>query len=66
MMDQLLDAEDELNRLRDLLNLLCMASGELPLDESRAMSQGIAAARTVAVAEDVAKRLADIRMEAKA
>lgn len=64
MNERLLDCEDDLNRLRDLLTLLGMASGDLPKDEGRAMSQGIDAAR--AVAEDVAMRLADIRMEAKA
>lgn len=30
MSDQLIEAEDELNRLRDLLALLSMAAGELP------------------------------------
>lgn len=59
MMDQMIEAQDELNRLRDLLTLLSMAAGELPQHESRAMSQGISVARTVA--EDVAQRLAAIR-----
>jgi len=58
-MSDLIEAEDELNRLRDLLALLSMAAGELPQDESRAMSQGIGIARTVA--EDVAQRLVAIR-----
>ena len=48
MIGRLLDCEDEVNRLRDLLTLLAMASGDLPKEESRAMSQGIATARAVA------------------
>ncbi|MGP9806470.1 hypothetical protein [Paracoccus sp. NSM] len=64
MIGRLLDCEDEVNRLRDLLTLLAMASGDLPKEEGRAMSQGIATAR--AVAEDVAGMLAAIRADATA
>ena len=39
-MSDLIDAEDELNRLCDLLTLLSMAAGELPQGESRAMPHG--------------------------
>ncbi|WP_313138106.1 hypothetical protein [Paracoccus jeotgali] len=37
----LLSVEDELNRLRDVLTLLNMATAELPKEEGAAMSAGI-------------------------
>lgn len=58
-MSALLDAEDDLVRLRALLGLLQMAAGDLIKEQSRAMSWGLERAEEMTA--DLADRLAAIR-----
>lgn len=59
MNDQLLDAENQLTRLTDVINLLEMAASDLRSEKTRAIMAGLTVAMEMVI--DVQIRLTDIR-----
>lgn len=60
-MSTLHDVQDDLDRLRAALGLLCMAAGDLGGNEGKAMTWGLAHAESVVF--DLSQRVKDLRAE---